>query len=576
MESNRLVDELPHVRSFEEAAEAALSTALEVTSQALARSPFAATGRILRAMLHLRPNDGYLRLVVLEMADRGVRGACRVGDGNHLPSATAWRWVTEHDASVAIDVELMSVNVYSSRARFVATDAARPFDAEGSRIKLTGRDVTHLFVVPLRAPGHRIEGMLSIEASCQQAMGTPFIWEACGPELATVAAIASPYVMRLPITRIETTTPDKYLPVIGSSMQRVVEMLRVFARQEETILLSGPTGAGKSRLARWCHERSPAQGHHFETIDLATVPEELQMAELFGWKKGAFTGATKDTPGCISRAERGTLFIDEIDKLSLKAQAGLLRVLEEKRYRPLGEGAGDRSANVRFIIGTNADLHQLSRKGAFRADLYYRINVLPVKIPPLGDRPDEIVSWAEYMLSRRHEASGSTCQAKIEPEAARRLLTHDWPGNLRQLDNIVRRAYALSLVDQDDAAERILLTLDHVERALAYEGQDPPRGVWEHLVRAADAFVDEALRRADAGHPRKLDMDLIDGFKGLVLDSARRRFTRDEKEALRSAFILLGKEAMVQSRNHGAQWKREEEKMVALRRALEDGGESPA
>src|SRR5262249_5349857 len=151
------------------------------------------------------------------------------------------------------------------------------------------------------------------------------------------------------------------LPVIGASMQGVIEMLRVFARQEETVLLSGPTGAGKSRLARWCHSRSPVSGQVFETIDLATVPEELQMAELFGWKNGAFTGEAKDTPGCIARAENGTLFIDEVDKLSLKAQAGLLRVLEDKRYRPLGEGAGDRTASVRFIVGTNADLHALSQ-----------------------------------------------------------------------------------------------------------------------------------------------------------------------------------------------------------------------
>ena len=114
------------------------------------------------------------------------------------------------------------------------------------------------------------------------------------------------------------------------------------------------------------------------------------MAELFGWRKGAFSGAVKDNPGCVARAEGGTLFIDEIDKLSLKAQAGLLHVLEDRTYRALGEAGSDQKANVRFIVGTNANLPEAVRRGTFREDLYYRINVLPVRVPPLDERRDEI------------------------------------------------------------------------------------------------------------------------------------------------------------------------------------------
>ena len=156
---------------------------------------------------------------------------------------------------------------------------------------------------------------------------------------------------------IPPTQVDALLPVVGASMAGVIEMLRVFAQQEEPILISGPTGAGKSRLARWCHEQSSSRPNAFEILDLSTVPEELQMAELFGWKKGAFTGAIRDNPGLIARARGGTLFIDEIDNLSPRAQAGLLHVLEDRTYRVLGDNGSEKPAEVRFIIGTNARLH---------------------------------------------------------------------------------------------------------------------------------------------------------------------------------------------------------------------------
>lgn len=567
----QLIERLAQERTFEGAAEAVLSAALDLTEDACARSPFAKTGRVLRAMVHFRPDDGYVRLVVLEASKRG---SCAVGQADHVPSATAWRWVKEHAMAVAVDVLLGTVTPEHGRDLIGHSGHPRTFDAAQSRIKLQGRDVTHLYVAPLPTPGGRVDGMLAIEASCREAMGTTFVWETCGPTVRALTAIASQYLARLPVTRIEPTIPDRFLPVIGASMQGVVEMLRVFARQEETILLSGPTGAGKSRLARWCHSRSPVSDQVFETIDLATVPEELQMAELFGWKKGAFTGAAKDTPGCIARAENGTLFIDEVDKLSLKAQAGLLRVLEDKRYRPLGEGSGDRTASVRFIVGTNADLQALSQKGAFRADLYYRINVLPVRIPPLGDRTDEIVNWATYMLHRRHEASKVGGDATITRDAAQRLICYHWPGNLRQLDNIVRRAYALSFMDQEDPPERVVLRAGHIDRALMYEGGGTPSSMLDQLERAAEAFVIEAERRAESGE-QKLDMDVADALKGLVIEAAKRRFGLDEKEALRRAFLLLGKEATVERRNHWAVYKREMERLREARRILGGRGDDP-
>src|SRR5262249_2358515 len=158
---------------------------------------------------------------------------------------------------------------------------------------------------------------------------------------------------------------------------------------------------GKSRLARWCHAQSPRSSRPFETVRLLSVPEELQMAELMGWRRGAFTGAVRDTPGALARAAKGTLFIDAIDKPRPKAPAGVLGLRETRRYRPLGDNAGEQRADVRFIVSTNVDLHAAVRAGRFREDLYYRINVLPVRLPSLEERLDELPAWVEYMLLRR-------------------------------------------------------------------------------------------------------------------------------------------------------------------------------
>jgi DNA-binding NtrC family response regulator len=240
---------------------------------------------------------------------------------------------------------------------------------------------------------------------------------------------------------------DDLLPVIGKGTAGLIEILRVFVDQEETLIISGPTGAGKSRLARWCHEQSRRKPHPFETLDLLSVPEDLQMAELVGWKRGAFTGATNSMPGALTRAAKGTLFIDEIDKLSLKAQSGLLRMIEERRYRALGDDTNERQVEARFIIGTNADLRALVRNGRFREDLYYRIHVLPVRLPPLAERLDEVPEWAAFMLERcSGHAKGSV---HLTPDAIQALLSHSWPGNLRQLDNVIRRAYAFALAGRE-------------------------------------------------------------------------------------------------------------------------------
>lgn len=545
-----LVSQLIQARTFEDAADATLDALLALAVGAAGRSSFS-QARIARGMVHLRPADGYRRLRVREHGAAGEVASV-------LPSATAWRWVAEHGRPVAVDVNLGTIDVGISGKLRPADDRQETFDSTESRTRLLARDASHILLLPLRVPGGGVDGMVSVEADCRLAMGKRFIWADMAAQAQIVADLGAPYLSALPVGGGAVAAPDPLLPVIGESMREIVGMLRIFAEQDETALLSGPTGSGKSRLARWCHERSRRRAEPFETVDLATVPADLQLAELFGWKKGAFTGAAKDTAGAIARAEGGTLFIDEIDKLSLRAQAGLLRVLEEKRYRPLGEDASDRVAQVRFVVGTNAHLRELVKAGTFREDLYYRINVLPVKVPGMAERRDELPAWAQYMLERRHGAAGS---AAIAGDAMEILLASPWPGNLRQLDNIVRRAYTLSLMQFGPEARDVVLSAGHVKRAFALEGGDSSMPLLEVLQLAAEAFVAEAEQARGRGTP--LDLDLVDALRGLVLAAAAERLGSKEE-----AFRLVGKGSMVQNRNHGKAFRKELERVEGLWRAL--------
>lgn len=556
-----LVEHLQAALTFEDAATGVLRAMFE----AAARSRVGSTNgpneerHLLRAVVHLRPDDGYQRLFGIENAT----GERLEGTG-YLTSANVWRWVAEHRSAVSIDVRLGTLEAHlpEGPVQKRETPNISGLPGMGTIERMTSRDVSHVHVVPLCGIGGFVNGMITLEAKCRDAAGRAAIWNDCREELALLCSIGAPFLMVLPSHRVAKVHADELLPVVGRTTAGIIELLRVFAAQEETVLISGPTGAGKSRLARWCHEQSGRKG--FETLDLLSIPEELQMAELFGWRKGAFTGAVKDSAGALSRAEGGTLFIDEIDKLSLKAQAGLLRVLEERKYRPLGDEGRERIADVRFIVGTNADLRASAKARTFREDLYYRINVLPVKLPALSERTDELPLWAEYMLSRRHKDTGTRSAVLFSQEALAALTRAPWPGNLRQLDNIVRRAYAIALSERGGASGDLVISKSQVERALAYDDSTDANDVIEKLWRAAKAFVDEATRRD--GGPNPLSLEMIDVIRGMALAAAvERRGGRDE------AFLLLGQQQMLKSRNHHRAYRREIARVRDLVKML--GGE---
>lgn len=556
-----LLGELRLAAYFEDAAETLLREMVVVSKNALDEVQQVRPARILRGMIHLRPGDGYRRLFIVETSSKRTSSTI-----NHVPSASAWRWVAKFTSALCIDVTTGRVSIWQDGTSKVVADGG--FSGIESMNRLSGRDVTHLYALPLRSLRGTVEGMATIEVACPLAAGEEFIFSAIAEPLQVLTELAAPHLTLLPLRPAGNTPTDDLLPVIGATMAPVVDMLRVFAKQEETLLIGGPTGAGKSRLARWCHAQSNRRRGPFEVLDLLTVPEELQMAELCGWRKGAFTGAVKDTIGCVGRAIAGTLFIDEIDKLSLKAQAGLLQLLEARTYRPLGDSSREQVADVRFIIGSNVDLHDLAQKGRFREDLYYRINVLPVKIPALDERRDEIGKWARFMALRRHRESVPEGDICLSVASEKLLGDHAWPGNLRQLDNVVRRAYALALMTHVPTETNITLTEASIARALSYERGNARKSVLELMRTAATAFVEEAERLADRG--LGLDLDQSDAFRGVVLGTAvQRQGNRD------AAFRLLGKAHQVQSRNHHKLLRRDLEKVDAMCKALGDTGVSP-
>lgn len=254
---------------------------------------------------------------------------------------------------------------------------------------------------------------------------------------------------------------DRFATVIGRSepIRRILDMLSRVIDTDATILIQGESGTGKGVLAGAVHYASNRSQKPFRTLDLATIPRDLIESELFGHEKGAFTGATARKAGRFELAHGGTLFIDEISNLTFEAQAKLLKVLQEKQFERIG-GSEIISVDTRIIAASNRDLRVLVRDGEFREDLYYRLNVFPVQIPPLRDRPEDIPVLLMHFLERFNLEYGKGLT--LTDMAMRFLEQWPWPGNVRQLENLVRRMVLLApdTADVDDV-QRFLEPDEH-------------------------------------------------------------------------------------------------------------------
>jgi len=283
-------------------------------------------------------------------------------------------------------------------------------------------------------------------------------------------------------------------PTRSSRMRSLLGEAQTAARSNASILIRGETGTGKERLARFVHDASPRAGGPWVTVNCAAIPEHLLESELFGHVKGAFTGATGSHTGLVRAAHGGTLFLDEIGDMPLDLQAKLLRVLEDRKVRPVGSTV-EHDVNIRVISATHRDLSEAIEAGGFRADLYYRLNVLELTLPRLAERREDIPRLVHDFLE---DLCAGDERRVYAPEALELLTAADWPGNVRQLRNIVERNVAL--------APGVVISREQVRDALGeaeleFPSYDEARDSFTHdylvqLIKIADGNVSRAARLA--------------------------------------------------------------------------------
>jgi len=272
----------------------------------------------------------------------------------------------------------------------------------------------------------------------------------------------------------------------SASMRRVLQTVRDLASNESNVLIEAESGTGKELLARAIHETSPRSGGPFVPVDCGALPEGMIEGELFGYLRGAFTGAVRDSEGLFRAAQRGTLFLDEVGELALGLQAKLLRAIQEREVRPLG-AVDAQPIDVRLIAATNRDLAAEVRAGRFRADLFYRLRVVALALPPLRERPEDVPVLASHFVER---AARGTKVIGLEPEALERLIAHRWEGNVRELENTIEAAVALAQGPRITAADLRMSSFDEPRAQL-------PGGLPLALEAYERACLEEALRRCE-------------------------------------------------------------------------------
>jgi two-component system response regulator PilR (NtrC family) len=280
-------------------------------------------------------------------------------------------------------------------------------------------------------------------------------------------------------------------------MLEVFKMTETVSRTNSTILLTGESGTGKGLVAQAIHFNSLRRDKPMVSLNCGAMPENLLESELFGHMRGAFTGADANKKGLLEVAERGTIFLDEIGEMSPVMQVKLLRVLQERRFRRVG-GLEELQADIRVIAATNQDLTRLVSEGRFREDLYYRINVIPIVLPPLRERREDVPLLAEHFLAKYSEQMGKNIAAISRP-AMELLEHHDWPGNIRELENVIERAVALEatpavLPDSLPPAVR-----GDVPRAVTGPIEALPESGFDleaHVKEIERGYIAEALKRA--------------------------------------------------------------------------------
>ncbi len=304
------------------------------------------------------------------------------------------------------------------------------------------------------------------------------------------------------VKRLEGLLEERYgfdhIVARSEKMKKILEMVSQIARTDSTVYIHGESGTGKELIAKAIHLRSERKNRSFVAINCAALPEPLLESRLFGHEKGAFTGAVRSSKGLFAQAHQGTIFLDEIGDMSLAIQAKLLRVLQEKKFYPIGSEILV-EVDVRVIVATNKDLEDQVKQGLFREDLFYRIHVIPIYLPPLRERKEDIPLLVTHFLKKFNQQLKKEVKG-LTPEAMQKLMLYDWPGNIRELENVIE--FAMALTQKEWISEDLVLQTR--ERAIPQEPLKPLKEAREsfernyliHLLQLCQGNVSQAAKMA--------------------------------------------------------------------------------
>jgi two-component system nitrogen regulation response regulator GlnG len=406
-----------------------------------------------RATILVADDDRAIRTVIAEALGRLGYDVRAAGD-----AATLWQWIKAGEGDLVI------------------TDVLMP-DGNGlDLVPQIARQRPNLRVIAMSAQSTLGTALRAAESGVFEYLPKPFDLDALG------RVVERALQKTTTATRAENAEDGEDMPLIGRSpaMQEIYRLVARLVQSDLSVLITGESGTGKELVARALHQFGRRRRESFVAINMAAIPRDLIESELFGHEKGAFTGATQRSSGRFEQADGGTLFLDEIGDMPPEAQTRLLRVLQEGEFTTVG-GRSPIHVDVRIVAATHRDLPQLIRQGLFREDLFYRLNVVPIRIPPLRNRPEDIPDLVRHFLI---QTEGEGLPAKrFDAAALDRLKAHDWPGNVRELENLIRRFAALYGED--------VIGLPLVERELA--GRREQAGI--EPVGNGDKAVTPAARR---------------------------------------------------------------------------------
>ena len=409
-------------------------------------------------------DDRAIRTVLNQALGRLGHDVRTTGNASQL-----WRWVADGDGDLVI------------------TDVVMPDENGLDLIPRIKKLRPELRVIVMSAQNTLLTAVKATERGAFEYLPKPFDLR----ELVNVVerALSSPAVAA---PREEGEEVEEQLPLIGRSaaMQEIYRVLARLMGSDLTVMISGESGTGKELVARALHDYGKRRNGNFVAVNMAAIPRELIESELFGHEKGAFTGAVARNQGRFEQAQGGTLFLDEIGDMPLEAQTRLLRVLQEGEYTSVG-GRTTIRTNVRIIAATHRDLRQLIRQGLFREDLFYRLNVVPIRLPPVRERADDVPALARHFLAQ--VAGEGLPQKSFTAAAMERLKEYRWPGNVRELENLVRRVtalYAQEVLDIDVVEQELSELTPQVSTAEIPHNEGMGQAVERHLKEYFAAHKD--------------------------------------------------------------------------------------